>query len=182
MGLEYIHRALVGSSIVGDKLFEGTNLGLSQETGTITKDNDGLLFTSNNYAGWYLFAQSSGDVSKFKTFEELRGHRIKLEADIEWLNTARDDAQLIFSLGIYTYPDPSYGLRLRYRNIGSDVTNNFKTYITDSFISDYEGYPNGRVTSGLENYYFVYRIYLNSPSGGSCRVKRFNVYDLGVEE
>jgi len=182
MGLEYTHRALVGASFSGKKLFDGVNLTYSYNTGTITKDSDGLLFTSSGSATWFLFAQATGDPTEFSTFGELKGHKLKVDADLEWIDTAANNAKLIISLGIYSYPDPSYGIRVKYRDLSSDESNNFNLHISDTFISDYDAYSGGSTSTGLDNYYFVYKIFLNSPSGGSCRIKRFNVYDLGEKE
>lgn len=181
MGLNLKHRAVMGANLLGERLFEDTDLVYSYNSGTIVKDNEGLLFTSSGSASWFLFAQATGDVSKFKTFEQLKDHRLNVEIDLEWLDTAQDNAKIIVSLGFYTYPDPVYGIRTRYRDLISNANNGFETHIVDSFISGYSAYPGGGSISGIDRQYFIYKIFLNSPNGGSCRIKRFNVYDLGEE-
>lgn len=182
MGLIYKRRAISGSGITGENIFRNTNISMNAGTGTIEKRDDGILFTSEDYASWSLHIQSIGDSANFKSYNDLNGHKLKLDAEIEWIDTSRDRARIAISLGWFTGTD-SRAFRLKYRDNTSDLNNNFKTHLTDTFICNYEAFDGGSASEQqLSSTWFCYRIYLNSPNGGSCLLKRFNVYDLGAEE
>lgn len=174
-------KAVMQSAQIGKKIFNNTRLIYSNNGGTIQSTEEGLLFSSTAPASWMLYAQATGEPQDFKRFSNLLGHRLKVEADIEWIDIPTNNSvgRFVVSVGFYNSTDGATAFRARYRDNGF-YSDSPVTHITDSFISNYDAYPGGSIT-GIDNYYFMFRIFLNASNGGKCLLKNFNVYDLGVE-
>lgn len=179
MRLRDKRKAVMQAAEVGQKIFQDVGLIYSMSGGSIYSTSDGLTFYSTSSPSWMLYTQSTGEPQDFKMFKNLRGHKLKVEADVEWINRPSTEGKLVVSVGFYNSTNGAQAYRARYRDIiFSSVST--ATHITDSFISDYDAYPNGAAGNiNLDNYYFMFRIFLYAPAGSICRLKGFNVYDLG---
>ena len=174
-------KAIMQSSEVGQKIFDSVGLVYSRSGGTIEEVENGILFTSTNTSSWQLFIQSTGQNYQFKQFKDLVNHKLRLEADAEWIGVPPSNGRLIISVGFYNSTDGARAYRTKYRDIAFNGNEPMITHISDVFISDYDAYPGGTSVVRLDNFYFMFRIFLYSPAGGSCLLKNFNVYDLGEE-
>lgn len=139
--------------------------------GTGSNDGNIVTMTSTGAANWSFTVNPNVNLKQIKT---LLGHTIKFVFNYEWLNKP-SGASMPVTPCLLQF-NTGGGVRQAYFTMSASPNENgtiIKKYVLtrELFSTDSSKYN--------DDYYFVWRAYLNSNSGGKIRFS-IEAYDLGV--
>lgn len=164
-------------------LYVGASYGYGSSGGTVTFNQDGsITFISTGNTHWGLCYSPYGDANAFKTFEQIKGHTVRLVYTIDWTSTTAS-TRLLTSAHFFTDLTKYDMTRLRY-------TNYFDSNANPEYLIDRNGYVDLLIPNDVSSWdgtgtvtdssYFGFRTYVISNTAGANVTITQRFYDLGV--
>lgn len=164
-------------------LYVGASYGKGHTGGSVTFNQDGsVTFISTGKTNWGLCYSPYGDASAFKTFEQIKGHTVRLVYNIDWTSTT-STTRLITSAHFFTDLTKYDMTRLRYTNYIDSNEN-------PEYLTDRSGFVDLLIPNDVSSWdgtetvtdasYLGFRTYFISNSAGANMTITQRFYDLGV--